>query len=304
MKRIALLIMVALIASATAMAAKKSSGHKPEGARIVLKAAADFNSVVLNAPVTVELVKDAKHPGYVVYHSTVKGELKVYNKGSELVISVKDEFKNKRLGVTSRVVVCYDGDFNSLVVNGSGDILAKSLRAGGDARYVVNGSGDIKVADVETKGVFKCVVNGSGDIDLCSLKATGLSATVNGSGDVELKTCAVSGSADLAVNGSGDLDVNDIKASSVSAKVSGSGDLVVKGSAVDANLAMAGSGDLSAGALQAENTRVSGTGSGDISCRASRSLYVKGGKACDIKVRGPRPAQVEIHSDNVEFTGK
>jgi len=286
MKKILLLALVAIIGSVTAAYAKKnSSSDKPEGERIVLKAAADFNAILLNAPVTVEMVKDVEHPGFIVYHSTVKGELKVYNKGSKLVIGVKDECKKKELHVTSRVVVCYDGDIDEIVVNGSGDVLAKRLESKNDMQYVVNGSGDIKVADVFTSGKFDAIVNGSGDIDMRALDASEASATVNGSGDIEIKS---------------------VKATDVTASVNGSGDLTVKGTTINAVLSVNGSGDVSAGSLKAENVSVSGSGSGDVSCRASSSLSVKVGKSCDVHVHGPRPASVSINSnaDNVHFSEK
>ncbi len=301
MKRTLLLMVVAVMASMMTLSAKKHASDKPEDERIVLKAARDFNAIVLNAPVTVELIKDSRHPGVIVYHSTKKGELKVYSKGQELIVGVQDEWKNKPLHVTSRVVVCYDGDIRSIVVNGSGSVLAKRIDVDGDMKCKVNGSGDIKIDDMFAKGTFDGAVNGSGDLGLSTLEASVMIAKVNGSGDMDIKKCTIGTSAVLSVNGSGDLDVKSIKATGVSASVNGSGDLSVKGTAVDAELSLNGSGDLKAGSLDAESTVVTGSGSGDIYCRASRSLNVKAQKSCDVHVRGPRPAQINIKADNMHF---
>lgn len=303
MKKILLMALMAIVATTAASAKKSESKANPEGDRIVLKAADGFDAVTLNAPVTVEFINDAEHPGFIVYHSTVKGELKVYNKGSELVIAVKDEFKNKKLNVTSRVVVCYNGGIDRLTINGSGALLAKSLDSRTDVKYIINGSGDIKVGDVSTNGTFTANVNGSGDIDLHTLKATSIAANVNGSGDIEIEEVNVTDAA-LNVNGSGDLNIKEINATTVSAAVNGSGDLEVKGSTVNANLGIHGSGDLDAGSLQADNTNVTGTGSGDVSCRASKSLSVNASKGCNVQVCGPRPKQVNIKSNNVHFSSK
>lgn len=273
-------MIVAVIASMMTLSAQKQTSDRPAGERVVLKAAVDFDAVEVNAPVMVELIKDTNHPGLVVYHTTADKELKVYSKGRLLVIEVDKAYRNKTLHVSSRVAVCYAGDVNSVTVNGSGTLLVKNLDVAGTASFAVNGSGDLKIN---------------------SFSGASISASVNGSGDLDIKKCTVTGSAALTVNGSGDVDIDLIKAQNVSASVNGSGDLEVKGSAVSASLELAGSGDLKAGSLQVETATVTGVGSGDIYCRASKSLSVDAARSCDVHVRGPRPANVDIKSENVHF---
>jgi hypothetical protein len=271
---------------------------KPEGARTVLKAAREFNQIILKAPVTVELVDDASHAGYIVYHSRTKNQLKVYSKGNDLVISLQDGIKDNEATVTSRVVICCSTAVNKLTVNGSGTVLSRSLTTTEDVKYTVNGSGDIKVGEVQTSGSFDGCVNGSGDLDIHTLTASkNISLVVNGSGDLDVKTATTDKSATLAVNGSGDLDIDHLQCKAVSASLNGSGDLDVKGTATKAILAMTGAGDLKAGSLQADDVTVSASGSGDLHCRAAKSLSVNVHNNCDVHVHGGRPAKFTTNNE-------
>lgn len=126
---------------------------------------------------------------------------------------------------------------STLVVSGSGDIVAEALKLPRlSAR--VEGSGDIRLTGLAADEL-KLAVMGSGDIAV-SGQARRLAVSIAGSGDIKtdaLKADEVS----VSIAGSGDASVNAEKSLAVS--IAGSGDVVYSGNATLAKT-VAGSGEV------------------------------------------------------------
>ena len=125
----------------------------------------------------------------------------------------------------------------------------------------INGSGDVSM-DRFSGDSLGLTLTGSGDLRIGLLEVRELNATLHGSGDVR-----VAGKADTqswSLYGSGDVDARSLAGRSVKAQLSGSGDMSV-GVTEKLDVSLSGSGDLSyAGRPE---LRQSVTGSGEVSRR-------------------------------------
>jgi hypothetical protein len=108
---------------------------------------------------------------------------------------------------------------DQLAISGSGDITAKSLKA----------------------GPLKLAISGSGNISVPALEADSATVAISGSGDVALAGRV--GSVDSHISGSGDLKAEKLEARNVKVAISGAGDVKVWARET-LKVRVAGSGDV------------------------------------------------------------
>lgn len=113
----------------------------------------------------------------------------------------------------------------SVIVNGSGDFTAQSIKAS-TFRSVTNGSGDTKITNLQAKKV-DISVNGSGDITVGLNKVADAQVGVAGSGDINLKLQHC-GTLNTEVSGAGDITVSG-DVDTWHSNTSGAGDVDSKG---------------------------------------------------------------------------
>lgn len=154
--------------------------------------------------------------------------------GQTLVVRWKSNTSLKTR--VSPVVQVTAPELKTLVVSGSGDIVADELKLGAlSAR--VEGSGDLRLNGLQADSLSLAVA-GSGDI-VASGQAARVSASIAGSGDI--KTAALrADDVSVSIAGSGDADVQAQRTLTV--KIAGSGDVRYTGAAtVQRSIAGAGS---------------------------------------------------------------
>lgn len=128
-------------------------------------------------------------------------------------------------------------ELKTLVVSGSGDIVADELKLGALAARV-EGSGDVRLNGLQAESLTLAVA-GSGDI-VASGQAARLSASIAGSGDI--KTAALrADDVSISIAGSGDADLQAQRTLAV--KIAGSGDVRYTGAAT-VQRSIAGSGSV------------------------------------------------------------
>lgn len=267
MKQIlSLLMSVAIILGASA------ADRHPEGSRVVLKPAREFNSIVINGNAVVECKFHPKHSGYVVYYTDNDAvpRIKVVNYDNQLVIDA-DTASN---AITSRITVLCHGPLENVVVNG-GVMLSKRLPANSQFNLVVNGSGAAYLGRVETRA-FNAVNNGSGIIGIRTVK----SAEIN-----------------IVDNGSGKVSVADIKTPRLSVVNNGSGAVTLNGKARAAMYSANGKGDIYAMGLRCFDLSAQIQDDGSIGCDVkNRAVINILGRGTVMGRRYPREVQGNVEN--------
>ncbi|MDO5571554.1 MAG: DUF2807 domain-containing protein [Bacteroidales bacterium] len=184
------------------------------------------------------------------------------------------------------------GDNLSVKLQGSGDVIVKSIKENSNTDIILQGSGDIVVDNILTGDLLNFTLFGSGDIKIGSAKASQIKSNLQGSGDIkcdylEAKNAEASlmgsgdfyiskfqtgESLDLSLKGSGDLSVKSIKTNLLKASLTGSGDIYLSGNANIARYSVVSSGTISAPNLKSDDVTATINGSGDISCHADKKL--------------------------------
>lgn len=195
----------------------------PEGNRVVLKPAREFNSIVINGNAVVECKFHPEHSGYVVYYTDNNEvpRIKVVNYGNQLVVDA-DTTAN---AITSRITVLCHGSLENVVVN-DGVMLSRRLPANRVFNLVVNGNGAAYIGRVESQA-FNAVNNGPGAIGIRTLKSAEVSIVDNGEGKVsvaDVRTPRLS----VVNNGSGAVTLNG-KARTAMYCTNGKGDIYAMG---------------------------------------------------------------------------
>lgn len=179
MKKILALCMMLAIC----LTAATASDSKTTINRMVLKAAQEFNNIVVDGDVTVELRYNPKYDGYIVYHYDKNSHRKIncHNDGNTLYV------KGNTDAVMTRIVVFYGNDLQSIINNGDSRLVARRLRCDKNGLdIIVNGKGDIRLGIVKTRQV-NAVVNSQGNLQVHYMKADTLSAVINGDGNILLE---------------------------------------------------------------------------------------------------------------------
>lgn len=203
----------------------------------------DFEGVKNSISATVNLYQSSTYKVELITSQKVADGLEISVENGLLSIREKDQSWN-HWGCNNSsdevVVNVWSPKYSTLIINGSGDMLAKTPIKTNEIEVKVNGSGDVKINELEAESVT-IKTNGSGDITIGGKKeASTLVIKINGSGDIDTRNL-VARVADVAITGSGDVSANVLekfKANSV-----GSGDIYLSGNPqVDAKIL--GSGEI------------------------------------------------------------
>ena len=177
MKKIFGFMMLALMCVVTMSAEEKTTIN-----RMVLKAAQEFNAVVVSGDVTVEMRFNPEKAGYIVYHYDKRADKKIrcFNDGNVLHVQGSAD------AVMTRIVVFYGQPLEQIINNGDARLVSLRVRSNRDAfGIVVNGKGDVRLGRVKSKNV-DVVTNGAGNVEIRKVAAETLNAVVNGSGNIVL----------------------------------------------------------------------------------------------------------------------
>ena len=226
MKKIALLLIVALVSTAS-MAQKKENRQVD-----------DFTYVSFGVSGDLVIIQGSKSEVILEGDEEVLENIETIVTGDKLKIKSKSNDwswwgnSNKiRATVTLK-------DFTGVNVSGSGDVTNRGTLKGGDVELRVSGSGEIELA-MQANDV-DCRISGSGNIDLSGSGKTG-SLSISGSGDLdasdfELETMSIS------ISGSGGASVYATK--ELDSRISGSGTVRYKGDPDKVSNRSSGSGKL------------------------------------------------------------
>jgi hypothetical protein len=111
---------------------------------------------------------------------------------------------------------------NEIKVQGSGDVVLKTVIKSDRLDTSIQGSGDIKGTGIYCNEL-SATVQGSGDLALGNIKSGTVKATVQGSGDIALSGEAKAVS--LKTQGSGDINASKLRGQDVEAITQGSGNI-------------------------------------------------------------------------------
>jgi hypothetical protein len=136
-------------------------------------------------------------------------------RGDTLLISSEGSYQTRR---NVKVTIATPG-LTSVVVNGSGDIVARGVR-GDWFTATVNGSGTVTATG--ELGSIDARINGSGDLRLTELTARRASITIAGSGGASVNA---SESLHAHVSGSGDIRYQSHPQMKLNTRIEGSGNV-------------------------------------------------------------------------------
>ncbi|MDD6552738.1 MAG: DUF2807 domain-containing protein [Prevotellaceae bacterium] len=125
------------------------------------------------------------------------------------------------------------------------------------ASVIVNGSGDFTAQSLKAS-TFRSVTNGSGDTKITNLQAEKVNISVNGSGDIQAGLDKVA-EAQVGVAGSGDINLKLRHCGTLSTTVSGAGDITVSGDVDTWHSNTSGAGDVDSKGLKVNHKEVHNT---------------------------------------------
>jgi len=196
----------------------------------------DFDGIGLAIPANLYLTQGSKNEIIIEANEDVLEKIETEMNGSALNIKFEKWYNYRGAGKIEIFITVKN--INSLVVSGSGDIIAKSAIKAKSLDFVVSGSGSVLIDDLAVQNVH-AVITGSGDIRIKGNQmADELEVTVTGSGDFEAGELEFE-EADLGITGSGSIYafVND----ELEAQITGSGKIYYKGNPlIDANITGSG----------------------------------------------------------------
>jgi len=233
-----------MITGTFALLASMGSYTYAQGQVTIQNDSKDFVGVKNSISATVNLYQASTYKVEVTTSQKVADKLEISVENGLLSIREKDQSWN-RWGCSNNsdekvVVNVWSPRYSTLVINGSGDMLAKTPIKTGDIEIKVNGSGDVRVDELEAESV-SLKTNGSGDIAVCGKKEVStLEVKINGSGDIDTRNLAAK-TADVSITGSGDVSVNVLE--KFTANSVGSGDIHLLGNP-QINAKILGSGEI------------------------------------------------------------
>ena len=179
MKKIALIIVLMMATAVSSQAQEKTTIY-----RMVLKAAQEFDQLVVSGDVTVECRYNPEKAGFIVYHYNKEAGKKIDCRNDGRCLYVSGQSENN--GVMTRIVVFYDQPIKSIVNNGDARVLSLKLVADDQKLDLVNnGSGDMRFGVVKTQKAYMEVA-GSGNIAVKRVKIDDVETKITGKGEVIL----------------------------------------------------------------------------------------------------------------------
>jgi hypothetical protein len=277
MKRLSLTLLLTLCIVATGLART-----------VTEKVEKRITAITVDAPVDVNLCRDAKLAGTITYStSATRAPLQILRRATgELIIKATSEYSNNRkFPVTAAVTVYYDSDLAAITTTSTADISADAITTYSNLKITTAGTGDVKIKHLLcSQKNLELKSTGTGDIDIKSLVAKNLTATTSGTGDIEIDQAALNGYANLTASGTGDIEI--------------------AGNAATGKFNACGTGDIKAQKLQLQQLNVTNNSVGNVKCRASKQLTAKVSTIGKVSVHGGRPASVNISGEEKQVVFK
>lgn len=197
-----------------------------------------FTGVENSISANVNISQSSEYVVEVIAPQSIIDDLNIYVEEGILKLKKKDSSFRWPNSDNKIIVNIWSPSYNSLILNGSGNIEAKTPIVSKDFVVKINGSGNVKV------GV---------------LEAVSLVIKSNGSGDVFVAGSKVLESVDYSINGSGDIDAFQLSSKKASAQINGSGDVKVWAT-VEFNARVTGSGNIDLKGNPTIDAKVQGSG--------------------------------------------
>ena len=248
MKKTNLLILLALLFSATFLAAQNREVRNVDTFTRISFGFPGKLYLKQGSPQKVELEGDRKVLEEVETEVS-GGRLKIFKEGRWFDWDTND----KRITVYVTVP-----NIDAVSVSGSGDIIGQSKMRTNDLDLNVSGSGSLSL-DVEANGDVEGNVSGSGDLDLKG-HFESFESDVSGSGRVVL-AAIIDGTADFGISGSGKIQASG-SANMVKTRISGSGKVLAADLETNrCDIRISGSGDVEINVKNELDANISGSGS-------------------------------------------
>lgn len=122
----------------------------------------------------------------------------------------------------------------------------------------ISGSGDIVAKDLKAR-ILEMAVSGSGNIDIGNLKSKKVKAAISGSGNINIGKGGVAEELAVSISGSGNFNGKSFEADEVTVRTSGSGNASVKSNG-SVTARVAGSGNIYYGGNPSIDASVAGSG--------------------------------------------
>lgn len=229
--------------------------------RVVLAMPQQFDKIVTNGDLTVEVIFRNDYKGYVVYnaedtvapriHCFVDDNRTLYLSGNTATNSVK-----------SRVVVLACDSLVSAVNNEAGTMLIKQIPRVADFCAVSNGNGTIKCDELEAYHLM-LMENGSASMTIGTAKARFIDIYGNGEGSIAVSAMLCHG-ARILNNESGSINVSGLKTRRGEILNNAAGKVTVSGKASAFAVVNYSTGSIDIAGFRCKKLSVANYGSGSI----------------------------------------
>lgn len=201
--------------------------------------AKDFTAVENSISANVNITQAKDFVVEVIAPQSVIDELNIFVEDGILKLKKKDKNFNWSTDDNKITVNVSAPKFIAFILNGSGNMVAKTPIVTSDLVIKINGSGDVKI-DALDATALSVKSNGSGDVVVAGSKPLEkVEFSINGSGDIDASMLA-SKNASAQINGSGNISA--WATGDFVAKIVGSGDIEIKGNpTIDAKVVGSGS---------------------------------------------------------------
>ncbi len=243
-----LLILTAITAAAT------------DNQRIVKEIPQPFDRVVANGDITVEIVFDPEHKGYMVYHSTdtLLPQIECINDSSTLIVSGLVN----HTGTSSRVVIVACDSIVSVINNSTSPLLIKKIPRVATLDLVINGSGDIKTGTLQAHHL-QLISNSSGNILIDNLSARFAEIISTSTGNITVDNMKSHGSKVISA-GDGNITIPHLITRRAIFSANATGSITIGGKAKAAALTTCGSGSINAVKMKIKRLTTATHGTGKI----------------------------------------
>lgn len=197
-----------------------------------------FSEIALNISAKVYLTQGDVQSVRIVAKSSTLEEIITEVNGRRLNIRFPNKNFFKRNYNPGKIEIYITvPEVGALAISGSGDIVAKELKA----------------------RILQLAVSGSGNIDIKELDSKKVKASISGSGNINVGKGGVADELSISISGSGNFNGKSFEADAVTVHTSGSGNASVKSNG-SVKARVAGSGNIYYGGNPSIDSSVAGSG--------------------------------------------
>ena len=251
-----LLILMLLAISPWLQAAEPTDDN-----RVVLAMPDHFHKIVANGDMTVEIIFNKDHKGYVVYHAADSLAPKIHcNVDSTATLHISGSQSDN--SVISRIVVLACDSVTSVVNTGSGSVLIKEMPRVDDFCAISSGSGSIKCREINALHIMLSD-NGSASVKVKEAKGRFIDIYGNGSGSIGVVSMLCHGTRILN-NSEGAIDISELKSRRGEIINNANGEVTVSGKARAFAVVNYSSGKINVAGFKCKKISEANYGSGTI----------------------------------------